>query len=247
MHSLERSEVLVGFATSILLLFMGFDLISHNASHVLAAADGGGHGEHRPHNHERVSTISVDLVSLLAIASTLVSAFMLRNHARIARSLRMASISFLPGIFSNPSHLLTISCSGILLLMPFLSFELYELVDRLLSTAMACAMCFLGGLLVKNLGAMLLMSYNGPGVAEVLGDIEADPSVSSIVEAKFWQVHYGLCMANLKLKVRGTEEQFVRLRDRIHSLISNKLSSPSDGGGGAQIWEVSTQLMLEQD
>ncbi|KAB8338975.1 hypothetical protein FH972_021914 [Carpinus fangiana] len=244
---LERSEVLVGFANSILLLFMGFDLISHNLSHILAAADSGVHEQHRPHRHERVSATSVDLVSLLAVASTLISALMLQNHARIARSLRMASISFLPSILSNPSHLLTISCSAILLLMPFLSYELYTLIDRTLSTAMACAMCFLGGLLVKNLGAMLLMSYNGPGVVEMLSELEREPNVSSIVEAKFWQVHYGLCMANLKLRVKGTEEQILRLREHVQSLIKARLGLPYDGIGAAQVWEVSTQMTLEKD
>ena len=36
---LERSEVLVGFAMSILLLFMGFDLISHAVGHMLDEVD----------------------------------------------------------------------------------------------------------------------------------------------------------------------------------------------------------------
>lgn len=247
-HSLERSEVLVGFAMSILLLFMGFDLISHNASHVLEAA--GDHEAHHEHHHEaRVSAGSVDLVALLAIVSTLLSAVMLKNHARIARAMRSGtiSLSFLPSVLNNPSHLLTLSCSGILIIMPFLSFETYTWVDLTLSTSMAFAMCGLGYQLVKTLGAMLLMSHSGAGLSEVLRDIESDPAVMGIDEAKFWEVHYGLCMANLKLRVLGSEEALIKLRERITTLVRNRLGGGHGSGAASQIWEVSMQLVLEKD
>lgn len=225
---------------SILLLFMGFDLLSHNISHVLEEI--GNNEAHVEHLHDRVSARGTALVSLLAIASTLVSAVMLQNHARIARSMRVSSLSFLPSVLSNPSHLLTLSCSGILLLLPILSFDSYTWVDRGLSTAMALFMCLLGFQLVKTLGAMLLMSYSGDGIAELLRDIETDPTVKAVEEAKFWQVHYGLSMANLKLRVRGTEEALNKLRERTTSLIRTKL-----GGDGGQMWEVSTQFVIEKD
>jgi len=168
---------------------------------------------------------------------------MLKNHARIAKSMRFASLSFLPSILSNPSHLLTLSCSGLLLLLPLLSFDMYTWLDRGLSVTMALAMCLLGFQLVKTLGAMLLMSYSGTGVSEVLRDIETDPSVCAVEEAKFWQVHYGLCMANLKLRVSGPEDSLARLRERITSMVRNKLGGGY--GAGGQSWEVSTQLTLE--
>lgn len=87
------------------------------------------------------------------------------------------------------------------------------------------------------------MSYSGPGVSDVIKDIEADPSVFGIDDARFWQVHYGLCMANLKIRVSGSEENLVRLRERISSLIKNRL-----GGGygtGGQKWEVSLQFTVD--
>lgn len=224
---------------------MGFDLISHNVAHFLD--DLGGHGPHREHKHDRVSPGSVDLVSLLAIASTLISAVMLQNHSRMGKSMRFASISFLPSILSNPSHFLTLSCSAILLLMPLLSFEMYTWLDRTLSTTMALAMCGLGFQFVKALGAMLLMSYSGPGIPALLRQIEVDPSVSAVEEAKFWQVHYGLCMANIKLRVRGTEDSLAKLRERVSSLVKNRLGGGYGTGGSGQNWEVSTQLILETD
>ena len=237
---LERAEVLAGFATSVLLLFMGMDLISHNLQHVLEEV---GHEPHHVHEHKRVSPGGIDAASLLAIISTIVSAVGLKNHARIGKVMRFAYIETLPSILSNPSHFLTITCSSLLLLLPLLSIQMYTWLDRALSGTIAVSMCILGTRLVKTLGLMLLMSYSGEGVEEVIRDIETDPSVTSIEEAKFWQVHYGLCMANLKLKVRGTDDNMARLRDRVTSLIKNRLGGGY--GSGGQRWEVSTQLTIE--
>ncbi|KAI4258551.1 MAG: hypothetical protein LQ352_001186 [Teloschistes flavicans] len=238
---LERAEVLAGFAMSVLLLFMGMDLISHNLEHVLESM---GHEAHYAHDHERVSPGEIDTASLLTIISTLISAFALGNHARIGKAMRFAYIESLPSILANPSHFLTISCSMMLLLLPLLSIQVYLWLDRALSCTIALSMCVLGFRLVKTLGFMLLMSYSGNGVQDVMRDIETDPSVSGIEEARFWQVHYGLCMANLKLRVRGTEDGLVKLSERVTSLVKNRLGGGY--GNGGQRWEVTTQFNLDK-
>ncbi len=241
---LERAEVLAGFAMSVLLLFMGMDLISHNLQHVLEGI--GKHEPHRSHeHHSRVSPGGIDAASLLAIISTVISAFLLGNHARIGKAMRFAYIESLPSILGNPSHFLTISCSMMLLLLPLLSIKLYLWLDRALSLTIAISMCILGFRLVKTLGFMLLMSYSsGASVGDLMRDIELDPSVTAIEDARFWQVHYGLCMANLVLRVRGTEDGLVKLRERVTSLIKTRLGGGY--GGGGQRWEVSTQLNLDR-
>lgn len=243
---LERAEVLAGFAMSVLLLFMGMDLLSHNLQHVLEGV--GKHEPHRAHEHSsRVSPGGIDTASLLAILSTVVSAFLLGNHARIGKVMRVAYIESLPSILGNPSHFLTISCSMLLLLLPLLSIKLYIWLDRALSLTIAICMCILGVRLVKTLGFMLLQSYTSnpkSGVEDLIRDIESDPSVTAIEDAKFWQVHYGLCMANLALRVRGSEEELTRLRERVTSLIKNRLGGGY--GSGGQRWEVSTQLNLDR-
>lgn len=237
---LERVEVLAGFAMSVLLLFMGMDLISHTLQHVLEEV---GHEAHHIHQHGRISPGGVDSASLLAILSTIISAVGLKNHARIGKVMRFAYFETLPSILSNPSHFLTITCSALLLLLPLLSIRMYAWLDRCLAGSIAISMCFLGGSLVYTLGLMLLMSYSG-NVEQVIQDIETDPSVTGIEEAKFWQVHYGLCMANLKLRVRGTDDNLIRLRERVTSLIKNKLGGGY--GNGSQKWEVSTQLVVDR-
>lgn len=240
---LERAEVLAGFAMSVLLLFMGFDLISHNLQHLLEGI--GEHEAHHPHVHERVSAGEVDSAALLAVAATLVSAMGLKNHARIGQAMRVAYIESLPSVLGNPSHFLTISCSFIMLLLPLLSIKTYLWLDQLLSITIAVSMCILGFRLVRTLGFMLLMSYdNAQAVTDMMQDIMADPSVTKIEDVRFWQVHYALCMAGLRLRVKGSEETLNRLRERLQTLVRGRLGG-GYGGGGSR-WEVSIQMDIDR-
>ena len=251
---LERVEVLVGFAMSVLLVFMGVDLISHNLQHLLEAA--GSHSPHHSHSHSRVSPGTVDVVALLAMLATVVSALVLNNHARIGKVMRFAYFSSLPSILANPSHLLTLTCSSLLLLLPLLSITMYTHLDRLLSGTIAISMCAIGVRLVHRLGLMLLMSYSPStsanadptsSLAELLSTVESDPLVSRVEEAKVWQVHYGLCMANLRIRVTGGEEDnLARLRDRLASLVRNRLGGGYGAGAAGQRWEVSCQIERER-
>jgi len=237
----ERLEVIAGLGMSVGLLFMGLDLISHGLTHALESS--GGHQAHHADAHERVSPGSIDLAALSGIMSTLVSAILLKNHARIGKVMRLSAIANLPSLLSNPSHFLTLSCSTLLLLLPLLSIQMYVWLDRTLSFSVAFAMVALGWIQGWTLGKMLLMSYSGTGVSDVLYDLETDAAISTVEEAKFWQVHYGLCQANLRLRVRSLDDMG-RLRDRINSMIRNRLGGGY--GSGGQKWEVSTQITLEK-
>jgi divalent metal cation (Fe/Co/Zn/Cd) transporter len=245
---LERAEVLGGFAMSIFLLFMGFDLISHNLKHILESL--GSHTPHHPHSHQRVSLGSVDFAALLSIIATLISAYGLKNHARIGKAMRFAYLSHLPSVLSNPSHFLTLSCSSIMLLLPLLTITMYLWLDRLLCSIIALSMFTLGVRLAIVQGLMLLMSYSGKGVSDVMREIANEPAVISVEEARFWQVHYGLCMANLKLRVRGmgmgpSEEQAIaKLRERICLMVRNRLGGGYGKGAGLK-WEVTVQFSAE--
>lgn len=238
----ERSEVVAGLGMSVGLLFMGLDLISHSMTHALEGV--GDHEPHHAHGHERLSPGSIDVSALLAITATLVSALVLKNHARIGRVMRMQFFSSLPSILGNPSHLLTLSTSALLLILPLLSIQMYVWLDRSIAITVAISMIVLGWRMGWRLGKMLMMSYSGPSIQDVLYDIQSDIAVTGIEEAKFWQVHYGLCQANLKLRIRSMDD-VTRLRERIASLVRNRLGGGY--GSGNQRWEVSTQLMLDHD
>ncbi|KAH8733267.1 cation efflux family-domain-containing protein [Ilyonectria robusta] len=243
---LERAEVLAGFAMSIFLLFGGFDLVSHTLKHFLESL--GNHEAH--HGHADGPDTSIDLVCGVAIISTLVSAYGLRNHARIARLMKVSYLASLPSVLSNPFHFLTLSFSALIALLPMLSISLYTWLDRLICAIIAFAMFSLGMRLAVAQGLMLLMSYGGSdgnsGVSAVLREIETEPSIVSIDDAQFWQVHYGLCMANLKLSViKGYDEMSLsKLRGRVTALIQNRLGG-GYGHGGNTRWEVTLQMSTD--
>ncbi|GKU00317.1 cation efflux family protein family [Fusarium langsethiae] len=244
---LERAEVLAGFAMSVFLLFGGFDLVSHTLKHFLESL--GSHEAHHEHGHDSPDG-SIDLVSAAAMVSTLVSAYGLRNHARIAKLLRVSYLAALPSVLSNPFHFLTLSFSAVIALLPLLSISLYTWLDRLICAVIAFAMFALGMRLAVAQGLMLLMSYGGSdgnnGVSAVLREIETEPSVVAIDDAQFWQVHYGLCMANIKLSVvKGYDEMSIsKLRQRISGLIQNRLGE-GYGHGGSIRWEVTLQMSTD--
>ncbi|KAI1813517.1 hypothetical protein GGS20DRAFT_552860 [Poronia punctata] len=249
---LERAEVLAGFAMSIFLIFGGFDLVSHNVKHVLEGHGGEG-GHAHEHTEPRVAMGSLDGVSLAAIIATLISAYGVRNHARISRVMRVSYLASLPSILSNPFHFLTLSISTLLVVLPLFHIHMHIMLDSAVCALIAIAMFGLGTRLAIAQGLMLLMSYGGRpsatpkykefGVSDVLREIETEPSIERVEEAQFWQVHYGLCMANIKLSVaRGCDDQTLgRVRNRISNLIQNRLGE-GYGRGGSLKWEVSLQM-----
>jgi divalent metal cation (Fe/Co/Zn/Cd) transporter len=242
---LQRSEVLAGLATSIILLFMGLDLFSHGLTHALQNT--GGHTAHMVHHDESShhARSSVNFSALAAITSTLVSASMLGNHARIGRAIRFPLFESLPAAARNPSHLLPISLSSILLVLPLMGIHMSGRLDAILGFAYAAGMVLLGGRLCYGVGRMLLMSYSGLGVDGIAHELGADSAVAGVDEVKVWQVHYGLCMANFKLRVRG-HDQVERLRERVASLVKNRLGGGYGEGSRGVKWEISTQITIER-
>lgn len=247
---LERAEILAGFAMSIFLLFGGFDLLSHNLKHILeSVGDHEAHHEHE-HAHDHVSTNSLDLVSAAAIASTLVSAYGLKNHARIAKVMRVSYLATLPSILSNPFHFFTLFFSALIALLPLLSISLYDWLDRLICAVISLAMFSLGMRVAVAQGLMLLMSYGGNrgdvGVTAVLREIESESGIARIDGAQFWQVHYGLCMANLKVIITNGYDELAlgKLRNRISTLIQNRLGEGYGNGGNVR-WEVTLETTVD--
>jgi divalent metal cation (Fe/Co/Zn/Cd) transporter len=237
---LERSEVLAGLAMSIILLFMGIDLISHGLTHALEDD-----GHHESHHHDHDSPENRAIAALLAVLSTILSAVVLGNHGRIGQAIDISLFqAFLPASARNPSHFLPISLSLILFFLPLLGIHMSSRADAILGFVYALGMVALGSRLCYGVGRMLLMSYSGTGVREVVQELSGDGAVSSVEEAKVWQVHYGLCMANFKLRVRGAD-QVDRLRDRVSSLVRNRLGGGYGDGSKGVRWEISTQITID--
>ncbi|KAK0728037.1 cation efflux family-domain-containing protein [Lasiosphaeria miniovina] len=214
---------------------------------------------------------TVDTASLAAVVSTLVSAYGLRNHSRIRRVMRVPLpylSSILPGsgILANPFHFLTLCFSFLMLLLPLVSIPYFVWLDSLICAAIAGSMFVLGTRLAIAQGLMLLMSYSGlqepqqlkqqktdssvgannSSVSAVVQEIEAEPQVARVEEAQFWQVHYGLAMANLKVcLVRGLDDSALsQLRSRLARVVQNRLGE-GYGRGGNLRWEVTVQMSAD--
>jgi len=89
------------------------------------------------------------------------------------------------------------------------------------------------------------MSYSGKGVSEVMYEVAKEPMILHVEEARFWQVHYGLCMANLKLRVRGDDISLQKLRERLNFLVKNRLGGGYGNGAGVK-WEVTTEFTIDR-
>lgn len=251
---LERAEVLAGFALSIFLLFGGFDLVSHGVRHFLDVE--GSHTSHGNGNHDRhghghsdgiISATSLTWAASLSIVGTAISAYGLRNHARIAKVMRVSYLASMPRILSSPFHILTLSFSLLLLILSCFSIRYSQGLDHLICAAIAIFMFGLGLRLAVSQGLMLLMSYGGnKSVDGVIKEIDADPGIGHVEEAQFWQVHYGLGMANLRIRVpKGSDEGALsRLRHRVASLVQDRLGE-GYGQGGSLRWDVTVQMMTD--
>lgn len=244
---LERADVLAGFGLAIFIAFMGLDVISHGLQHSLENV--GNHESHTSHAHDRVGAGFVDTASVLSIGSTLISALVLKNHARIGKAMRFELLAGWGKILGNPSHFLTLSCSVAMLLLPFLTDDHYGWFDKILAFVIASLMIALGARLATSLASMLLMSYQPAqkgALSLIIDEIaNSDPAVTNVDEARFWQVHYGLGMANLKLRYRsgkggyGMTDDMTRIRKKVGDLIRQRLSGVR--------WDVSVQLSVETD
>lgn len=182
--------------------------------------------------------------------------------------------SILPGagILANPFHFLTMCFSFLMLLLPLVSIPYFVWLDRVICAAIAGSMFVLGTRLAIAQGLMLLMSYSGQAdfsssssaaaaaekktdsliggssstVSAVVREIESEPQVARVDEAQFWQVHYGLAMANLKVcLVRGCDDGTLsQLRSRLTRVVQNRLGE-GYGRGGNLRWEVTVQMSTD--
>lgn len=179
-------------------------------------------------------------------------------------------------ILGNPFLFLTLTFSFLMLLLPLLSVTYFVWLDRVICFAIAVSMFVLGVRLAVAQGLMLLMSYSGRGsssssttpstdrkksdhvvitqqtnsnssVSAVVREIESEPNIARVDEAQFWQVHYGLAMANLKVcLVRGIDDSTLsQLRTRVTRMVNNRLGE-GYGHGASLRWEVTVQTSTDQ-
>jgi divalent metal cation (Fe/Co/Zn/Cd) transporter len=240
-YGLVRSEVLAGMALSITLFFYGVDLLSHTLVDVLEQSFG-----HEPHHghplgekefaHAKAGT--VNLAALGAMLITLSSAILSGTaQAHIGRFLQLPSL--VPATVRNQSHILPLSLSLVLLMLPLLGIQMTSAFDRILAFGYAAYMAVLGGQLCYANAQIILNSFPVAAVSNLILELERDTTIVVIDEAKIFQVHYGLCVANFKFRVRHMD-QAEDLQERVEALVQNRLASYRPGVA----WETTIQITL---
>lgn len=235
---LERAEVLAGFALSILLIFMGGDIMSHCIQEFVGTLYGGeaAHSHGHSHNHGDEGMIHwtrITITVCLAIIVTIVSAVGLDNHTRISRALRNSgqapAFSYLPWILSNPSHFVTVTFSAMILVFPFVADNTRRVIDTILTPCIAGSMCYMGWMLAKSLGGMMVMSFPGENrIDEVEQEVLKLPSVVSVSNISVWQVHHSVWLACMKVVMNGSEAQEQHIRERASRLIQDIMGAASE-------------------
>lgn len=92
------------------------------------------------------------------------------------------------------------------------------------------------------------LEKNSPTVASVLDEIASELQIARVEDAQFWQVHYGLCMANLRVRVAqgsGDDATLRQLRTRIARVVQNRLGE-GYGRGNSLRWEVTVQTSVDR-
>ncbi|VVT55206.1 uncharacterized protein SAPINGB_P004480 [Magnusiomyces paraingens] len=227
---LERTEVLAGYALAISLVFMGGDILSHSLQDIIqavylgdffAASHGHGSHHHGPTDSDPAAIVinwrKICFRVILGIIATIVSAVGFDNHSRISRALKStnaSAISSLPWIMSNPSHFITVTFSFAILLYPIESPFVRRVIDTILTPLIAASMCYVGWILAKSLGGMLVMSFPGENRTDLVEEqVLKLRFVTKCSEISVWQVHHSVWLACMKIEMNGgseSDEQYVR-------------------------------------
>jgi divalent metal cation (Fe/Co/Zn/Cd) transporter len=78
-------------------------------------------------------------------------------------------------------------------------------------------------------------TYTAHTVSSVLREIEAEPLIAKIEDAQFWQVHYGLAMANLKVRLASPRGEGSVVGDGCSTSSGINPGPGGPGGNGGDI------------
>lgn len=221
---LQRTEILAGFASSVGLLFMGIDIGSHLCENFVKNVI----SESVPHDHEaeRFFARGSSFAIIISLAATIISSIVFKNHERVGTAVQFTYIRRLPYGLNNPLYLITIFSFLTMLTMPSWSSETYfGKIDAVLSIGIAVVMCFVGWMTALTLGRMLLMGFNPRCQQLITKRIQSDADISSIEEIRMWQVHYGLCIINIRLRVRGSAANDNQIRANVNTIVGQVLKA----------------------
>lgn len=228
---LGRVEVLAGFALSTSLVMVGCDLVSHFVEElvVLAVSPDAQHGLHHIHGGAVTSWVAHTLVLLFVIGVTSITSSLVFDDGTIAemmkpqQNLEISSDRSWTRVYrraqqvisKNPMRLVTVGYCLYLLLAP-----LFEESGDVSTLVVAAFLCSSGWGYVKTLGGILLMlfpdsdhDYNRlrAQLTDKIMGLDSFKTGCSLTDLYVVKVNYELYVVGLKLVMRGTSDDQLRL------------------------------------
>lgn len=200
--ALQRLSVLLDFALSITLTFLGCDTLSHTIQHA-ASNWYGGHVSAHAHS-SNIPVIPVIAALAVALLSTVNTSY---SNTDMWASLQVAPITAVYAV-----AILTVSQ---------LPATVEANMDQILCIAIALTVIWRGWDASKQNGCMLVMSYTGPDYTrEIKAALLKEPLIESVEDVSIWRVHRELWLGTVKIQARGTDENQQRLRYKASEIMS---------------------------
>ncbi|KAK9447094.1 cation efflux family-domain-containing protein [Limtongia smithiae] len=225
---LRRAELLACCACAVGLLFMGIDIGSHlceNAvRHIIVRSSPLSVIEDTDIGPEGglILTRGNTLALTLALAATIVSSTIFRAHDQTGITVRIPYLRNLPYGFSSPLYTVSLLSGAIVLVASTYASEvILPSIDALVALLIASTMCTVGWLSMLALGRMLLMGFDGHCAQSILKQIQDDPDIKQVEDSSMWQVHQGLCIINIKLRLHGPMVDETRVRANVNRIIAD--------------------------
>ncbi|EPY54107.1 cation diffusion family zinc membrane transporter Zrg17 [Schizosaccharomyces cryophilus OY26] len=224
---LQQVELLADFAFSILLLFLGLNLLKEPAEH---AIEDWGNIEHLEHSGAEVAYIRSTFSILIALL--LSGTALLFDHSHM-HSQRLDSRFF---------HGLTLVPSLILFVLKSLGVQVGSLLSHIFAISIAVTAVIAGFSIAKSLSMLLLLTYsNKDKVFQCISLIKEDSRIEQLNSATIWQPHYNMCIANICITVRGSEREQLSIREDVMKIIQKTVGSIF-GAGVQPKWEITIDI-----
>ncbi|EPX74529.1 cation diffusion family zinc membrane transporter Zrg17 [Schizosaccharomyces octosporus yFS286] len=224
---LQQIELLADFAFSILLLFLGLNLLKEPAEHAIEDWGNIQHSEHAGVEGAHIQSIFSISVALLLSGGALLFD---RSHIH---SQRLDSRFF---------HGLTFVPSSILFVLRSVGIQVGSLVSHIFAISIAVTVVIVGFSIAKSLAMLLLLTYSSKEkVLQCVSLIKEDSRIEQLNSATIWQPHYNTCIANISISVRGSEREQISIREDVTKIIQKTVGSIF-GTGVQPKWEITIDI-----
>ncbi|EEB08375.1 cation diffusion family zinc membrane transporter Zrg17 [Schizosaccharomyces japonicus yFS275] len=221
---LQQLELLLDFSLSVILLFLGLNLLKEPAEHAIEEWGNMDPGaDEKPHIHLTLSLILSVIVSGLSMLGK-----QPRSHVRMLNHRFFHGLTFVPAV--------------ILMVLLLLGIPVGSVASHIFALSIAVTAVVVGFSIAKRLGIMLLQTYpSSESLTECIELIRKDARISNVDSVSIWQPHYNTCIANFSLSLSMGERGQATIRSDVTRIVQQTLGT-FYGAGLQPKWEVTVQI-----